>query len=121
MHRIPETAGLQMTEAKTPKEFFEKTLQERFKPEKAMDIDVVAQVKITGSDGGEWIVIIKCQKLQVTEGVDPSATLDLQMNQQDFMDIINDKLSVEKAFFTGRIHFKGNIVMALKMKDAGFL
>jgi len=110
-----------MTEAKTPKEFFEKTLQERFKPEKAKDIDVIAQIKITGPNGGEWTAIIRGQKLQVTEGIDPSATLTLQINQQDFMDMVNDKLSAEKAFFTGRIHFKGNIAMALKMKDAGFL
>jgi putative sterol carrier protein len=110
-----------MTEAKTPKEFFEKTLQERFNPEKAKDIDIVSQVRITGPEGGEWVVAIKCQKLQVTEGVNPAATLTLQINQQDFMDIVNDKLSAEKAFFTGRIQFKGNIAIALKMKDAGFL
>jgi putative sterol carrier protein len=121
MHRIPENTGLKMMEAKTPKEFFEKNLQDRFNPEKAKDIDIVAQVRITGPEGGEWVVIIKCQKLQVTEGLDPSATLILQVNQQDFMDIVNNKLSAEKAFFTGRIHFKGNIAMALKLKDAGFL
>ncbi len=121
MHRIPENTGLKMTEAKTPKEFFEKNLQERFNPEKAKDIDIVTQAKITGPDGGDWTVTIKCQKLQVTEGVNPAATLTLQINQQDFMDIVNDKLSAEKAFFTGRIHFKGNIALALKLKDAGFL
>ena len=110
-----------MTEAKTPREFFDKTLQDRFKPEKAKDIDVVAQVKITGPEGGEWTVTIKDQKIHVAEGVDKSATLDLKMTQQDFMDLVNDKLSAEKAFFTGKIHFKGNITVALKLRDAGFL
>jgi putative sterol carrier protein len=37
------------------------------------------------------------------------------------MDMVNEKLSAEKAFFTGKIQFKGNIAVALKLKDAGFL
>ncbi len=108
-------------ESKTPREFFEKVLPLRFKPEKAVGIDVTAQVNITGPDGGEWTVTIKDQKLQVTEGTQPSAPLTLKFNEKDFMDIVNDKLSAEKAFFTGRIQFKGNVSLALKLKDAGFL
>jgi putative sterol carrier protein len=116
-----KTFGLEMTELKTPKQFFEETLQVRFKPEKAKDIDVTAQVWITGTDGGEWTVTIKNQKLHVTEGNNPSPTLTLKIDQQDFMDLVNGKLSTEKAFFTGKIRFKGNIATALKLKDAGFL
>jgi putative sterol carrier protein len=110
-----------MMELKTPKQFFEETLQVRFKPEKAKDIDVAAQVWITGTGGGEWTVTVKNQKLFVTEGTNPSPTLTLKMDQQDFMDLVNGKLSVEKAFFTGKIHFKGSIATALKLRDAGFL
>ncbi len=121
MCRIAETMGLKMREAKTPKEFFDSALQARFKPEKAKDIDIIAQIRITGPEGGEWTVIIRNQKLQVTEGSHPSPTLTFKITQNDFMDIINGKLGAEKAFFTGKIHFKGNIAMALKMKDAGFL
>ncbi len=110
-----------MNEVKTPKEFFDKELQERFKPEKAKDIDIVAQIKISGEDGGEWTVAIKNQTLAVKEGADPTANLTLNMSEKDFLDIINKKLSAEKAFFSGKIHFKGNIALALKLKDAGFL
>jgi hypothetical protein len=46
-------------ESKTPKEFFEKDLPQRFHPERATDIDVTAQVNVTGPEGGEWIVTIK--------------------------------------------------------------
>ena len=108
-------------ESKTPKEFFEKDLPQRFHPEKAGDVDVRAQVNITGLEGGEWIVTIKDQKLQVTEGRDPAAPLILKMNDNDFMDIVNKRVSAEKAFFTGKIQFKGNLAMVLKLKDAGFL
>lgn len=108
-------------EVQTPKQFFEEALPERFNPEKAKGIDVTAQVNITGPDGGNWTVIIKDQKLQVTEGTHPAPSLTLKINEKDLMDIVNDNLSAEKAFFTGRIQFKGNIAMALKLKDAGFL
>jgi len=110
-----------MMEAKTPKEFFEKSLPSRFKPDKAAGIDVIAQLNLTGINGGEWVVTLKDQKLQVTEGTHPSPSLTLKMAENDFMDIVNEKLSAEKAFFTGKIQFKGNISMALKLKDAGFL
>jgi len=110
-----------MMETQTPKDFFEKTLPARFKPEKAMGINVVAQLNITGIEGGSWTVTIKDQKLQVTEGIHPLPSLTLKMNEHDFMDMVNKKLSAEKAFFTGRVHFKGDISVALKLRDAGFL
>jgi len=108
-------------EAKTPQEFFEKILPVRFKPEKAAGIDVVAQLNLTGAKGGDWVVTIEDQKLQVREGTTPSPTLTLEIAENDFMNIVNDKLSTEKAFFTGKIHFKGNLSLALKLRDAGFL
>ena len=112
---------MKMMEAKTPKEFFEKALPARFKPDKAEGIDVTAQLNLTGSDGGDWVVVIKDQKLQVTEGIQLSPVLTLKIAVGDFMNIVNGKLSAEKAFFTGKIHFKGNLSLALKLKDAGFL
>jgi putative sterol carrier protein len=110
-----------MMEAKSPKEFFEKTLPARFKAEKAKDIDVVAQINISGPEGGNWTVTIKHQQLQVEEGIALSPILILKMNGKDFMELVNGKLSAEKAFFTGRVQFKGNIATALKLRDAGFL
>jgi hypothetical protein len=47
-----------VTEAKTPKEFFEKILPMRFKPEKAAGVDVTVQVNIAGPNGGDWTVTI---------------------------------------------------------------
>ncbi len=61
------------------------------------------------------------QKIQVTEGVDAAAALKLEMDDDDFMDLVHDRLSAEKAFFTGRVKFKGNISLALKLREAGFL
>jgi len=108
-------------EAKTPQEFFDKEVPARFKPEKVKAIEATAQLNLTGPNGGDWTVTIKDQKLSVVKGVDPSPTLAIKMSDEDFMDIVREKMSAEKAFFTGKIQIKGNIAVALKLKDAGFL
>jgi putative sterol carrier protein len=110
-----------VTEAKTPKEFFEEVLPRRFKPDKALGIDVTVQVNITGPNGGDWVVTIKNQKLEAKEGTHPSPTLELDMAETDYMDLINGKMSGEKAFLTGKLRFKGDIGLALKLKETGFL
>ena len=108
-------------EAKTPREFFEKTLPSRFKPDKAKGVDAVVQVNLTGSNGGDWTVTIRDQKIEAQNGVHTSPTLTLGMAEPDFLDLVNGKLSAEKAFFTGKIKFKGNIALALRLRDTGFL
>ena len=110
-----------MIDAKTPKEFFEKMLPSRFKPEKAAGIDVTVQINITGPNGGDWIVTIRKQKLEAKEGTHPSPTLELKMAEADYMDLINGKMSGEKAFMTGKLKFRGNIGTALRLRETGFL
>ena len=110
-----------MTEAKTPKEFFEEVLPNRFKPEKAAGIDIKVQIKITGPEGGNWVVTIKNQKLDIKKGICPTPTLELKMAEEDYMDLINGKMSGEKAFIKGKVHFKGNIGLALRLRETGFL
>jgi len=68
-----------------------------------------------------WVVTIKDQKLTAKEGMHASPALMLKMAEKDFMDLVNGKISAEKAFFTGKVQFKGNIALALKLRETGFL
>ena len=113
--------GCALLEVKTPKEFFEKVLPSRFSPNKAAGIDVIVQINITGPNGGAWTGMIKDQKLELKQGAHPSPTLTIGMAEKDFMDIVNGKLSGEKAFLTGKLQLKGNLALALKLREAGFL
>ena len=108
-------------EAKTPREFFEEILPCRFKPDKAKGIGAIVQLNLTGSSGEDWTVTIRDQKIQAQKGFHPSPTLTIGMAETDFLDLVNGKLSAEKAFFTGKIKFKGNIALALRLRDTGFL
>ncbi len=108
-------------ETQTAKDFFEKTLPSRFDASKAVGIDVVVQIKITGAQESDWTVTIKDQILRATQGVAKSPVLSLKMDEKDFLDLVNHKISAQKAFFTGKVHFKGDIALAMKLRDAGFL
>jgi putative sterol carrier protein len=110
-----------LMEAETPKEFFEKVLPSRFNPSKAQGVDVTVQVNITGPNGGAWTATIKNQKLEVKEGTHPSPTIAVSMTEADYMNVVKGKMSAEKAFFSGKIQLKGNIALALKLKEMGFL
>ena len=108
-------------EGKNPKQFLEEILPSRFRPEKASNIDVTAQLNLTGPNGGEWVITIRNQTLKVTEGTHPSPALTLTIADNDFMDLVQGKLKTATAFFNGKIHFSGNFSLALKLKDAGLL
>jgi putative sterol carrier protein len=108
-------------EAKTPKQFLEEILPSKFKPEKTADFDVIAQLNLTGPNGGNWVLSLKNKILKVSEGTDPSPTLTLTIADTDFMDLVNGKLKSTQAFFGGKIHLSGDLVLALKLKDAGLL
>jgi len=108
-------------EALTPKEFFEKVLPKKFNSAKAAGFDVIVQVNLTGSTQANWVVTIKDQKLTAQEGTIASPSLTLKMAERDFLDLVNRRISAEKAFFTGKVQFKGNIALALKLREAGFL
>jgi putative sterol carrier protein len=110
-----------MMEFKTPKQVLEEILPSRFKPDKAADIDVVGQLDLTGPNGGDWVITIRNRTLKVTRGTHPSPALTLTIADHDFMDLVNGKLSPMEAFFNGKIHFSGNISLALKLMDAGLL
>ena len=108
-------------EIEEPKEFFESILQSRFKPEKAKGVDLTIQVDIGGPKGGTWTVEVREQKMNVRKGSYPNATLKIEMSDTNFLDLINEKLSAQKAFFTGKIKFKGDVTLALKLRDTGIL
>ena len=108
-------------EARTPENFFEDILPKRFKPENAVGINVTVQINIINAKRGNWTVAIKNQKLQTIEGIHPSPDLLLEMKEEDYMNLVNGKISGERAFMTGKIRFKGSIALALKLRQTGFL
>jgi putative sterol carrier protein len=110
-----------MLQVKTPREFFDKVLPAKFDPTKVTGFEAVVQMNIMGPDGGDWIVTVKDQKLNVSEGIDLSPTITVKMSDIDYVDLINGKLSGVKAFMSGKLEFKGSIATGLRLMDMGIM
>jgi len=78
-------------------------------------------MNIRGPEGGEWTVTIKDQKMEIKQGVHPSPAITVKMVDSDFVDLINGKLSGQKAFMTGKLQFNGSITVGLKLLSIGFM
>jgi putative sterol carrier protein len=108
-------------EVKTPKEFFEKVMPEKFDPNKAAGIDCVVQMSLSGENGCDWIIIINNQTIEIREGSHASPTITVRMKDIDYVNMVNGKLSGERAFMTGKLKFKGSMATALKLRGLGIL
>ena len=108
-------------EVKTPREFFEKVMPEKFDSNKAVGIECVVQMSLSGENGCDWVIIIKNQKIEIKKGTHESPTLTVKMKDIDYVNMVNGKLSGERAFMTGKLKFKGSLAMALKLKGLGIL
>ena len=106
---------------KTPREFFEKALPSRFDPSKAEGLEAVIQMNITGSNGGDWTIIIKDGKMEVNQGIHSAPEIAIKIVDTDFVDVINHKQSALTAFMSGKIQFKGSMALGLRLIDAGFM
>lgn len=108
-------------ELRTPREFFEKALPTRFDPSKASDLEIVVQMNITGSNGGDWTITIRDQKIEVKEAVHPSPDITVRMADTDCVDLVNGRLSGVEAFMTGKLEFKGSMAIGMKLIDMGIM
>jgi putative sterol carrier protein len=106
---------------KTPREFFDRVLLGRLDSSKTAGLEAVIHMNITGSDGGDWTIIIKDQKVEVNEGGHPSPEIAVKIADVDFVDLINGRLSALAAFMSGKIQFKGSLALGLRLIDAGLL
>ena len=108
-------------EVSTPKEFLDKVLPESFDPDKAAGLAAVVQFKISGENGGEWVLTIKDQKLEVTDGTVDNPNMTLIMKDKDYVNLVNGKLSGQKAFMTGKLTFKGDMNLGMKLQALGLI
>jgi putative sterol carrier protein len=108
-------------DASTPKECMDKVLPRNFDPDKASGLSAVVQLKISGENGGEWVLTIKDQKLEVTEGRVEGPNMTLIMKDKDYVNLVTGKLSGQKAFMTGKLKFEGDMNLGMKLQDLGLI
>ena len=89
--------------------------EKAFLPEKAEVLDVVIQYKLSGEEGGDWIINIKDGVCKVEEGVAESPTMTLSADARDFGDVLLGKANGMQYFMEGKIKLAGDLNLAMKL------
>lgn len=106
----------------SPKEFMETVLPEKLSDPAALkDFDLTLQFNISGDNGGNWVLKIKDQKATIEEGTVDKPTITLEIKDTNYLKLINGELSGQKAFMTGKLKFKGDMNIGVKLQELGII
>ncbi len=108
-------------EIESPQQFFEKTLPQKFDANKAAGVNAVIQMNITGPKGGNWVVTIKDQKLDVKQGKADCPDITIETGDVDYLELVNGRLNGVNAFMSGKLKFTGSMTVALKLLGTGLI
>jgi len=86
-----------------------------FRPEVAEGVDAVIQYKLTGEQGGDWIITIKDGKCSVAQGVAEEPTMTLTSDALDFKDVLLGVANGMQYFMQGKIKLAGDLNLAMKL------
>jgi putative sterol carrier protein len=86
-----------------------------FVPAKAAGVDATIQLKLTGSQPGEWFITIKDQQCTFNPGMANAARLTVSADSGDFIKIFTGQLDGMQAFMQGKIRIVGDMSLALKL------
>ena len=89
--------------------------EKAFKSEAAEGVEAVIQYKLTGEEGGDYIVNIKDGKCAVAEGISPNPTMTLTAEAHDFRDVLLGKVNGMQYFMMGKLKLAGDLNLAMKL------
>lgn len=96
--------------------FFER-LQAAFCPEAANGVAATFGFDLEGEGGGQWHVAVDNDRCTVHPGPAAAPQVVLLSTAADWLAIVNGRLDAGAAFMTGRLKVKGDIGLALRLKE----
>jgi len=104
--------------ATNPSEFFAAKAEQLQGAAGALDgINATYQFKLSGDDGGNWVIELSDDNKEVREGEEDDAQCVISMTATDFMAMIGGSLNPQMAFMTGKLRVKGDMGLALKLQS----
>jgi putative sterol carrier protein len=100
--------------ALTVQEVFE-GMPRAFRTKMAGEDNLVFQFHITGDQTGEWNVCVENGQCVVNQGVHDAPTVSLTMKDKNWLAMASGELSGAKAFMTGKLKLKGDLMAAQKL------
>jgi putative sterol carrier protein len=83
--------------------------------EKAKHADTVIQLNVTGSQAGQWNVLIKDGKVNVAKGTHATPEITVTADTADVLAVADGKLDPTQAFMQGKAKVKGDLTEALEL------
>ncbi|KPL84531.1 hypothetical protein SE15_05465 [Thermanaerothrix daxensis] len=90
-------------------------LHRAFSPENAHGVQAVIQLHVTGDEPGNWVIRIRDDQCEVTEGEVEYADLTFTADARDLLEMLQGKLNPLSAYMMGRLDFRGNSTLAMKL------
>ena len=75
------------------------------------------QMEISGDDGATFHVVVDDGAMKVVQGPSTSPSATIKMKSDDYVKMVNGKLSGTMAFMKGQLKVTGNVVLAQKMQS----
>jgi putative sterol carrier protein len=94
---------------------FMSRMSSAFVPEKAAGVDATIQLKLNGSQPGEWFITIKDNQCTFNPGKANAARLTVSADSDNFIKIFTGQLDGMQAFMQGKIRITGDMSLALKL------
>jgi putative sterol carrier protein len=100
----------------TVKELFA-SLPTKLDREAAEDLEVVYQFDLTGSQGGQYQLLVQNGICEVKEGTHAAPHVTISMNGEDCIKVLNGQLSGSAMAMSGRLQISGDIGLAMQLKS----
>lgn len=93
------------------------SMPKAFVPEKAADLNVKVQFDFVGEGGGQYVVSIHDGQCEVAEGTADDAKTKVTVTASDYIDIAEGRLDGMKAFMSGKLKVKGDMMLMMKFQQ----
>ena len=89
--------------------------EKAFLPSAAEGVEAVIQYRLTGEEGGDYIITIKDGKCSVSEGLAENPVMTLTADGRDFADVLLGRANGMNYFMTGKLKLAGDLNLAMKL------
>lgn len=89
--------------------------EKAFRADVAEGVEAIIQYRLTGEEGGDYIIDIKEGKCTVTEGIAENPTMTLTADGRDFGDVLLGKANGMQYFMQGKLKLAGDLNLAMKL------
>ena len=108
-----------MTKPTNAKELFDDMIPRGLAkhPDKAKEVGAVYAFKITGDDGGEWVVDLAGSPPTCTPGTSGNAQCTIEVEHADFKRMLAEPQAGMQLYFAGKLRVSGDPMLATKLQQ----